>query len=48
MAKGALMALHGCNPTEAFARLKDDSQRRNTKLRDVAREILERLQTPAQ
>ena len=48
MAKGALIAIHGCDPDGAFARLTDESQRRNTKLRDVAREILERLQTPAQ
>jgi ANTAR domain/GAF domain len=40
MAKGALMALHGCDPAGAFAKLKDESQRRNIKLRDVARELL--------
>jgi GAF domain-containing protein len=43
MAKGALMALHGCDPDEAFARLVDESQRRNIKLRDVALELLARL-----
>jgi GAF domain-containing protein len=47
MAKGALIALHGCDPPEAFARLKDESQRRNTKLRDVARELLKQMQATA-
>ena len=41
MAKGALIALHGCNPDEAFAKLVDESQRRNVKLRDVALELLD-------
>jgi len=45
MAKGALIALHGCEPDEAFARLVDESQRRNIKLRDVALELLDRMQT---
>jgi GAF domain-containing protein len=45
MAKGALIALHGCDPREAFATLVDESQRRNIKLRDVAREMLDRMQT---
>ena len=45
MAKGALMALHGCSPEEAFDKLADESQRRNIKLRDVAREMLDRMQT---
>jgi GAF domain-containing protein len=45
MAKGALIALHGCNPGEAFDKLVDESQRRNIKLRDVAREMLDRMQT---
>ena len=45
MAKGALIALHGCNPGEAFDKLVDESQRRNIKLRDVVREMLDRLQT---
>ena len=45
MAKGALIALHGCGPDEAFARLVDESQRRNVKLRDVVREMLDRMQT---
>jgi ANTAR domain len=45
MAKGALIALHGCDPGGAFARLVDESQRRNIKLRDVALEMLDRMQT---
>ena len=45
MAKGALIALHGCDPAEAFAKLTGESQRRNIKLRDVAREMLDRIQT---
>ena len=45
MAKGALIALHGCEPGEAFARLVDESQRRNIKVRDVALELLDRMKT---
>jgi AmiR/NasT family two-component response regulator len=45
MAKGAFIALHGCSPDEAFARLVDESQRRNIKVRDVVREMLNRMQT---
>jgi hypothetical protein len=45
MAKGALIALHGCDPHEAFDRLTDESQTRNIKLRDIARELLNRMQT---
>ncbi len=45
MAKGALVALNGCDPGGAFDRLVDESQRRNIKLRDVAREMLDRMQT---
>jgi GAF domain-containing protein len=45
MAKGAVMALHGCDPRAAFDRLVGESQRRNVKLRDVAREILDQMQT---
>ena len=45
MAKGALIALHGCEPGEAFARLVDESQRRNIKVRDVAVELLARLKS---
>jgi GAF domain-containing protein len=45
MAKGALIALHGCEPGEAFARLVEESQRRNIKLRDFAVEMLDRMKT---
>jgi AmiR/NasT family two-component response regulator len=45
MAKGALIALHGCKPHEAFDMLVNESQRRNTKLRDVVRQMLDRMQT---
>jgi GAF domain-containing protein len=44
MAKGALIAQHGCNPDEAFARLVDQSQRRNIKLHVLAQELLASLQ----
>ncbi|WNG92622.1 GAF and ANTAR domain-containing protein [Mycobacterium sp. ITM-2016-00318] len=47
MAKGALIALHGCDPGEAFARLVEESQRRNIKVRDLAVEMLDRLQATA-
>ena len=47
MAKGALIALHGCDPDEAFDRLVGESQRRNVKLRDVVREMLDAMQTTA-
>src|SRR6476620_10536321 len=47
MAKGALIALHGCDPAGAFARLADESQRRNIKVRDLAVEMLDGLQAPA-
>jgi ANTAR domain-containing protein len=40
-----LIALHGCEPGEAFARLVDESQRRNIKVRDVAVELLARLKS---
>jgi transcriptional regulator with GAF, ATPase, and Fis domain len=43
MAKGALIAVHGCDPDEAFAKLTDESQRRNVKLRHLAREVLDRM-----
>ena len=46
MAKGALIALHGCDPREAFDRLVDESQRRNIKVRDVALELLNRMKAP--
>jgi GAF domain-containing protein len=47
MAKGALIALHGCGPTEAFARLVAESQQRNIKVRTVAVEMLDRLEKSA-
>ncbi|MDT5020619.1 MAG: hypothetical protein QOI33_1143 [Mycobacterium sp.] len=47
MAKGALIAIHGCDPSKAFDKLREQSQRRNAKLRDIARELLNRLQTTA-
>ena len=47
MAKGALIALHGCDANEAFDRLVGESQRRNVKLRDVVREMLDAMQTKA-
>ncbi|MDQ1701828.1 MAG: hypothetical protein QOF57_1080 [Frankiaceae bacterium] len=40
-AKGMLMVLHGINADDAFARLADQSQRANRKLRDVATTIVE-------
>ena len=45
MAKGAIIAMHGGGPDEAFARLVDESQRRNIKVRDVAVQLLDRLKT---
>ena len=40
-AKGVLMARHGGKHDEAFARLVEQSQRSNRKLRDVAKEIVD-------
>ena len=40
-AKGFLMAVRGVDEEEAFRVLRDRSQRSNTKLRDVARELLD-------
>jgi GAF domain-containing protein len=45
MAKGALIARHGCNPDEAFATLVDQSQRRNVRLHVIAHELLASLHT---
>ncbi|MBK1783106.1 GAF and ANTAR domain-containing protein [Prauserella sp. ASG 168] len=42
-AKGVLMALHGCSADEAFLRLAQESQSKNTKLREVALELLASL-----
>jgi GAF domain-containing protein len=41
-AKGILMAVHKCDADEAFARLTQASQHTHRKLRDVARELVER------
>ncbi|MEV8610122.1 ANTAR domain-containing protein [Amycolatopsis sp. NPDC051373] len=40
-AKGMLMERHSCGPDEAFDALRAISQDTNTKLRDVARTIVE-------
>ncbi|GLY47638.1 GAF and ANTAR domain-containing protein [Lentzea sp. NBRC 102530] len=40
-AKGVLMAVHSCTADEAFSMLVEQSQRANTKLRDVAVKLLE-------
>ena len=40
-AKGVLMGQTGCSADEAFARLRDASQRENVKLRDVAQRIVD-------
>jgi GAF domain-containing protein len=41
-AKGVLMALNRCDADEAFARLVTTSQRSHKKLREVARELVQR------
>jgi GAF domain-containing protein len=46
-AKGALMAIHGISADEAFTRLVRQSQTTNTKLINIARELLASLRTPA-
>jgi len=43
MAKGVLIAVHGCEPDEAFAKLVKESQNRNIKVRDVALELLDQM-----
>lgn len=43
-AKGIIMAFTGCSPEEAFDLLREQSQHENVKLRDVAREVVERTQ----
>jgi GAF domain-containing protein len=45
-AKGALTAIHGISADEAFARLVRRSQTTNTKLIEVARELLASLRAP--
>jgi hypothetical protein len=42
-AKGVIMALDRCSADEAFARLRIRSQHSNTKLRDVAGQLLDAL-----
>ncbi|BBX62237.1 transcriptional regulator [Mycobacterium saskatchewanense] len=42
-AKGALMAIHGCTPDEAFQRLVSASQDQNIKLHELARQFLASL-----
>jgi GAF domain-containing protein len=40
-AEGILMARHRCNADEAFDLLREDSERSDKKLRDVARQLVE-------
>lgn len=42
-AKGILMALHGVDSDAAFRMLSSESQRTNRKLRDIAREFVEKV-----
>ena len=43
-AKGIIMGTTGCTADEAFTKLREQSQHENVKLRDIAREIVERAQ----
>jgi len=45
-AKGVLMAAHGIDADEAFQRLVEESQVHNTKLRAVARNLLDSVRRP--
>lgn len=45
-AKGMLMAIHGIDDDEAFARLRRQSQNTNVPLRTVAVQLVEQLTTP--
>ncbi|MFD1152409.1 ANTAR domain-containing response regulator [Saccharothrix hoggarensis] len=45
-AKGVLMAAHGIDAKSAFDRLVTESQQNNTKLRDVARNLLASVRRP--
>jgi GAF domain-containing protein len=45
-AKGILMAIHRCTPSEAFDLMVEQSQRRNIKLRQIAREFLSATTQP--
>ena len=40
-AKGILMGAQRCTPDQAFAMLRDASQRENVKLRDIARRLVD-------
>jgi len=40
-AKGIIQAREHCGPDEAFERLRDLSQHRNVKLRDLAKAVVE-------
>lgn len=48
MAKGAIIALHGCDADQAFALLVRESQTRNVKVRDIAVEVLEKAKVAQQ
>jgi hypothetical protein len=43
-AKGIIMAATGCTPDEAFDELRVQSQAENVKLRDIAAEVVGRVQ----
>ena len=43
-AKGIIIGSTGCTPDEAFARLREQSQREHVKLRDIAAEIVRNAQ----
>jgi AmiR/NasT family two-component response regulator len=43
-AKGILMATHRCSPDEAFTMLRQRSQTDNRKLRDIAIDIVAKIQ----
>jgi GAF domain-containing protein len=43
-AKGVLMALHGCTPSQAFEMLSVQSQQTNNKLNVIARDIVANIQ----
>ena len=45
-AKGILMAAQRCGPEEAFDLLRRASQRENRKLRDIAADVVQRVQLP--
>jgi hypothetical protein len=45
-AKGILIAEVGCTPDEAFGMLRAASQRTNVRIRDLARQIVDRAASP--